>query len=138
MGDGIPDADTMTVEDAHREGSIRSQDIFLCLRPQRAARDIILAPCDIEHGAIAKNETEREQGLRTGAIMIIRLIRTLDAAGCAITDAANGGPLKCHVLGEPGLPVVPRESAVVETRNIFQRATGTLFSDNSFEGELIE
>ena len=108
MGDGIPDADTMTVEDAHSEGSIRSQDIFPCLRVGgEQPGDIILAPRDIKHGAIAKNETEREQGLGSGAIMIIPLIRTLDAAGCAITDAAKGSPLKRHVLGEPGLPGGP-------------------------------
>ena len=90
MGHGIPDGDTMTVEDTHGEGSIGSQDIFPCLRVGREQPgDIILAPRDIEHGSIAKNETEREKGLWRGAIMIIPLIRTLDAAGCAITDASE-------------------------------------------------
>ena len=90
MGDGIPNGDTMTVEDAHGEGSLSSQDIFPSLRVSREQPgDIILESRDIEHGSIAKNETEREKGLWSGAIMIISLIRTLDAAGCAITDASE-------------------------------------------------
>ena len=109
MGHGIPDGDTMTVEDAHGEGSLASQDIFPSLRVRREQPgDIILASRDLEHGPIAKNETGGEKALGGGAIMIVPFIRALNAAGCAITNATEEGPLKRYVLGEPGLPRGPK------------------------------
>ena len=48
---------------AYREGSIRSQYISPCLRVGREQPgDIILAPLDIVHGSIAKEEPEGELG----------------------------------------------------------------------------
>ena len=89
----------MTIEEPDRERGICAHDIFAPLWLRREyPGDIVLAPGNIEHGSIAKNEPECEKRLRTGAIVIVSIARTLNAAGCAIAGAPEGGALKRHVL----------------------------------------
>ena len=72
----------MAVPNSQGERAVSADDVFPSLGFWRERTgDIKLAPSELEHGPVTEDETEVEQGLGTDSIVVIAVLRALDAAG---------------------------------------------------------
>ena len=102
LGGSIPEGDAVTVKDPQGERGVSDHHVFPSLRLRREhPGDIVFTSREIDHGPLAQDETEREQSLRTDAIVVIPIACAFNAAGGAIPGPPQGGPLKCYVLRQP-------------------------------------
>ena len=103
-GRDVLDPEGVTAVNANGESHVQAVDSLSSPRVIAAHASLIIrASCKVEHGPVAKDETEREEPLRGDAVVVVALTHWGDITGRGIADAAEGRALERYRSREPPL-----------------------------------